>query len=114
MLLAISRILIAAAGTGLSISCAVSVHAGDNLLVRQGTDLVAARCAQCHAIDGISRSTHPAAPPFRDLHKRYRVEFLAEALAEGLVTGHPDMPEQVLEPNEIEALIAYLGSFAAK
>jgi mono/diheme cytochrome c family protein len=50
------------------------------------------------------------APPFRDLSKRYPVEFLAEALAEGIVTGHPAMPRFTFEPREIDALLTYMGS----
>ena len=35
----------------------------------------------------------------RDVHKRYPVENLAEALAEGIITGHPGKPElQFSEP----------------
>jgi mono/diheme cytochrome c family protein len=40
----------------------------------------------------------------------YPPESLAEALAEGIVSGHPDMPEFVFKPPEIEAIIAYLDS----
>ena len=32
------------------------------------------------------------APPFRILHTRYPIESIAEALAEGISTGHPSMP----------------------
>jgi hypothetical protein len=42
--------------------------------------------------------------------KRYPVEYLAEALAEGIVSGHPDMPEFVFQPDEINAILAYLDS----
>jgi cytochrome c len=52
------------------------------------------------------------APPFRDLPKRYPVDHLAEALAEGIVTGHPAMPEFTFTPREIEALLSYLSSLA--
>jgi hypothetical protein len=31
-------------------------------------------------------------------------------LAEGLSTGHPDMPEFVFEPHDISAILAYLQS----
>jgi mono/diheme cytochrome c family protein len=55
-------------------------------------------------------SPHGQAPPFRVLHERYPVEQLAEAFAEGIVTGHPDMPPFVLSPNEIDDVIAYLKS----
>jgi hypothetical protein len=32
------------------------------------------------------------APPFRTLHERYPVENLEEPLAEGIISGHPSMP----------------------
>ena len=39
------------------------------------------------------RARSPKAPPFRALHERYPVENLSEALAEGIRTGHPEMPQ---------------------
>ncbi|MBA4033255.1 MAG: cytochrome C [Bradyrhizobium sp.] len=65
-------------------------------------------CAKCHAIDKVSPSPLKIAPPFRTLHKRYPVESLAEALAEGIQTGHPTMPEFQLDPDQIGDLLAYL------
>jgi cytochrome c len=50
------------------------------------------------------------APPFRDLAKRYPIENLAEALAEGIVTGHPAMPRFTFEPREIEALLTFIAT----
>ena len=52
-----------------------------------------ANCGQCHAVGPIGESPLRIAPPFRTLHQRYPVESLAEALAEGIVTGQPSMPE---------------------
>ena len=51
-----------------------------------------------------------SAPPLRTLHRRYPVEFLTEALAEGIMTGHPAMPQFKLELDQIGDLIAYLKS----
>jgi cytochrome c len=42
--------------------------------------------------------------------KRYPPDNLAEALAEGINSGHPDMPEFVFQPPEIEAIVTYLGT----
>ena len=67
-------------------------------------------CARCHSIDRVSQSPLKIAPPFRTLHKRYPVETLAEALAEGIQTGHPTMPEFQLEPDQIHDLLTYLKS----
>ena len=40
----------------------------------------------------------------------YPVESLEEALAEGISTGHPTMPEFRLDPDQIGDVIAYLKS----
>jgi mono/diheme cytochrome c family protein len=42
------------------------------------------------------------------LHTRYPVESLQEALAEGIMTGHPTMPEFRLDPDQVSAVISYL------
>jgi mono/diheme cytochrome c family protein len=65
-------------------------------------------CARCHSIDRVSQSSLKIAPPFRNLHKRYPVETLAESLAEGIQTGHPTMPEFRLDPDQIHDLLSYL------
>ena len=71
---------------------------------------VETNCARCHAVGKAGDSPLPQAPRFRELHKRYPVENLAEAFGEGIVTGHPSMPEFVLEPDQIDDLLAYLRS----
>jgi hypothetical protein len=38
------------------------------------------------------------------------VETLQEALAEGIVTGHPTMPEFRLDPGQIGDLISFMKS----
>lgn len=75
-----------------------------------GLVLVQSHCAECHAIDKVGSSPLPIAPPLRDLHERYPVEHLEEAFAEGIMTGHSEMPQFRLEPDQIDALIAYLKS----
>ena len=47
------------------------------------------------------------APPFRTLHTKYPLENLEEAMAEGIVTGHPAMPEFRLDPGQIHDVLAY-------
>lgn len=75
-----------------------------------GQALAKRDCGGCHAVGPAGDSPLSAAPRFRDLHRRYPVEQLGEALAEGIVVGHGPMPEWVLTPQQIEALIAYLKS----
>ena len=48
------------------------------------------------------------APPFRDLKLRYPIEDLAEALAEGIMTAHPQMPVFTFSAEEVDDLLAYL------
>jgi|SRR6516165_10415079 mono/diheme cytochrome c family protein len=79
-------------------------------LEQRGRALVERHCSRCHAIDISGSSTHPEAPPFRTLGMRYPIDSLAEALAEGLVTGHPDMPEFMFEVHDVGAILAYLQS----
>ncbi|WP_336492030.1 cytochrome c [Methylobacterium nigriterrae] len=75
---------------------------------QRGLTFVQTNCAGCHAIGRTGDSPFPEAPPFRTLHERYPVESLAEALAEGITTGHPSMPEFSLDPGKIDDVIAYL------
>ena len=67
----------------------------------RGRAFAATNCARCHSIDKLTASALSIAPPFRMLHKRYPVESLEEALAEGIVTGHPTMPEFQLDPGQV-------------
>jgi cytochrome c len=78
--------------------------------VQRGTTFAQTNCSRCHSIDKISPSSHPSAPPFRNLHLKYPVEDLSESLAEGIVTGHPDMPEFRLDPGQIDDFLNFLKS----
>lgn len=82
--------------------------------VAEGEALVRTNCSPCHAVEKSGKSPHPDAPAFRTLSERYPIEDLAEALAEGIATGHPDMPEFVASPEQISAIIAYIGSLQRK
>ena len=75
---------------------------------QRGLAFVKTNCARCHSIDKLSPSSLKAAPPFRTLHQRYPVDSLAEAMAEGIVTGHPTMPEYQLDPGQIADVLAFL------
>ena len=87
----------------------VPAHAWDRQ-VKQGETLARTDCTRCHAVGHLRASPLRAAPPFHELHTRYPVEDLREALAEGIRTGHPGMPEFRFDPDQAEALIAYLKS----
>jgi cytochrome c len=75
-----------------------------------GEKLAELHCSRCHAVGNDGDSLMEGAPPLRDLKLRYPIGDLAEALAEGIVTGHPSMPEFRLDVAQINDLIAYLQS----
>lgn len=83
-------------------------------LMAAGRELVSKHCSACHAIgaDDVSRDPHALA--FRTLGKRYPIESLEEALAEGIFTGHEGMPELQFQPRDIKAVIIYLKSIQQK
>jgi mono/diheme cytochrome c family protein len=78
--------------------------------VDRGRAIVEVNCARCHAIGADGTSPFAPAPPFRELGRRYKISDLEEALAEGIVTAHPAMPEFAFEPDEIDAVVAYIKS----
>lgn len=93
-----------------SAGAAAAQEADTDAMIAEGRAIAEQRCASCHAIGPDGESPEPTAPAFRALSQRYPVEDLQEALAEGITTGHPEMPEVVLEPEQIDAFIAYLKS----
>jgi cytochrome c len=92
------------------ILAATPAAAGDAATLKWGEALLAKDCSHCHAIASTGESRHPQAPAFRTLGARYRIEFLEEALGEGIISGHPDMPEFQFAPADVGAIIAYLKS----
>jgi cytochrome c len=93
--------------------CGSAARADDGDAAK-GLAILQEHCARCHALGMTGNSPHPQAPPFRDVVERYPVEDLEESLAEGIVSGHPDMPEFTFEPKEINAILAYLNGLKTK
>jgi cytochrome c len=85
----------------------VGEAAAQSPAAQRGLNFVRANCARCHSIDKVSESPLKIAPPFRTLHLRYPIESLQEAFAEGIRTGHDNMPEFRLDPGQIGDVIAY-------
>jgi cytochrome c len=75
---------------------------------QRGFNIARTYCARCHSIDKVTESPLKIAHPFRTLHERYPVTNLEEPLAEGIVTGHPTMPEFRFEPDQIHDFIEFL------
>ena len=97
----------------IDLALAPSQAKGEEVLspaAQRGLVLVRTNCSRCHAIGKMGQSPLPIAPPFRTLHERYPVDDLQEPLAEGIVTGHPTMPEFRFDPGQVGDIIAYLKS----
>jgi mono/diheme cytochrome c family protein len=99
-------------GAFLSAAALSTVAAATDSAIERGRSIATAKCASCHAIGTAGKSPVALAPPFRTLPERYPVEHLAEALAEGIVVGHPMMPEFTFAPPEIDALLSYIESLS--
>ncbi len=104
--LAITTCLLFAAGA------AAAKEPVDAQLLKRGRAIAQANCGRCHAVGARGVSANPKSPPFRDLARKYPLNNLEEALAEGIVVGHEgvEMPQFRLNSAQIEALLAYLGS----
>ena len=111
-----SRLRAAAAGALLAAmsSLAPSFATAADSAEARGRTLAEAKCARCHAIGATGDSPLASAPPFRVLARRYPVENLAEALAEGIYVGHPAMPEFQFDPPEIDALLSFMEGLSRR
>jgi mono/diheme cytochrome c family protein len=78
--------------------------------IDRGRQIVEESCSRCHAVGVDGDSPLAAAPLFRTLGQRFRIADLEEALAEGITTGHPEMPEFAFAADDVSAIIAYLQS----
>jgi mono/diheme cytochrome c family protein len=87
-----------------------SAFAQQEPAVQRGLTFVRVHCGQCHSIDQVSESPLAIAPPFRTLHLRYPIESLQRPLSEGIIAGHPTMPQFRLDPDQISDVIAFLKS----
>ena len=96
--------------SGLLLCVAASQAAAQTPSEARGHEIVAQYCGGCHAIGVTGDSPNAKAPHFRELHLRYPVDNLAEALAEGILAGHPEMPEFRFASDDVKDIIAYLKS----
>lgn len=87
--------------------------ANDAQRAMRGGEIARVGCADCHAVGVSGSSPKPEAPLFRELGRKYPVESLEEALAEGVVVGHPGMPQVKMNEADIGAFLAYLKSIQA-
>jgi mono/diheme cytochrome c family protein len=103
---------LAAAFLAVNVRVATAAAPATDTLSSAGERILAEKCARCHATGKTGASPLEAAPPFRTLSRKYPLEQLEEALAEGITTGHPEMPEFVFSPDEIAAILSYIESIS--
>ena len=102
----IARTILAAA-VALAAAVQPATAAAD---LKLGETLLARHCGACHAVGKTDDNPQKDAPALRTLGTRYPVESLEEALGEGVMSGHPDMPEYKFDADDVDAIIAYLKS----
>lgn len=85
--------------------------AGGSELSR-GEAIAVQRCGFCHAVDAKSPSPHKITPPFRDLHQRFPIDMLREAVRTGIVSGHDEMPMSQYSIEDAKALVGYIDSLS--
>ncbi len=95
-------------GMLIAVLAASAGAAAENTATRRGKAIVTNKCSHCHAVGRTGASPHPQALPLRSLGKHYPIESLEETLGEGILSGHPDMPELRFRAKDVGAIIAYL------
>ncbi|MEE9300964.1 MAG: cytochrome C [Alphaproteobacteria bacterium] len=77
-----------------------------------GGDMALRLCSGCRAVVPGEASPVAQASPFSGFAAKWPLDYLSEALAEGIVTDHTgvEMPEFRFEPDEIDDLIAFLAT----
>ncbi len=109
----IGRIIGCVAAAILCLSSSIGSAGAEDKAVAEGRRIAHDACSPCHATGPTGASPKAEAPPFRDLGHKYPLDNLEEALAEGVVVGHPDMPEVKMNEHEIAAFVAWLKTVQA-
>ena len=99
---------------GLPVYVSTYVQAASAGEAAAGRKIAQKFCASCHAIGATGESPHPSAPPFRVIVARANIANLEEALGEGAIVGHPDMPQFEFKQRDAGNLIAYLKSLSGR
>ncbi|HML93659.1 cytochrome c [Methyloceanibacter sp.] len=97
-------------GFGFCALASAPAPAAEKDLTQKGEVIVREHCGRCHAVGLTGSSPNEEAPPFRTLSSKYPIDSLAESLAEGIMSGHPDMPVFVFTPHDVDAIIRYMQS----
>jgi cytochrome c len=77
---------------------------------REGKAILESNCGRCHSLGASGESPLPQAPPLREVYLKYPIDQLEEGFAEGMGSKHRDMPQIQFSPDQIAAILNYLGS----
>jgi mono/diheme cytochrome c family protein len=82
--------------------------------IAEGRFLADVHCAACHTFTARDQAKRSTAPPLYTLSQRYPISDLRAPLSQGIVVGHPEMPQFRFRPEDVDALIAYLDSIQVR
>jgi len=82
--------------------------------IESGRQIAQKFCSNCHAIGLTGGSPHRDAPPFREIAAGRSVGDLRRYLGEGVLVGHPSMPQWRFGAKDTNDLIAYLKSLGGR
>ncbi|MEQ1784308.1 MAG: cytochrome c [Hyphomonadaceae bacterium] len=83
-------------------------------MIESGRRIVEIQCISCHAVRADGQSRNKQAPPLRTLAERYPVTGLEQAFAQGIMVGHPGMPDFHFNQSQIKSILAYLNSIQTR
>lgn len=89
---------------------ATGAWAASDSAADQGKAILEAKCGRCHGLEATGASPLPLAPPLREVYLKYPIDQLEEGFAEGMGSRHRDMPQIQFSPDQVAAILAYLGS----
>jgi cytochrome c len=78
--------------------------------VRRGRELLEEFCSSCHAIGKSGKSQMSGAVPLRMLGHSFELDYFAQDLRRGILSGHPGMPEIKFSDDDARSVSAYLRS----
>lgn len=107
------RALLATLILGLAACAGHEETAAQAAQISDGRDIADAHCAACHAVGSFGDSPNAAAPPFREVLQHYSEASLESDLIAGMQIAHP-MPSFQINPQGVDALIAYLRTIQEK
>lgn len=97
-----------------SSGAAAALAADGQPRLSRGQAIAEAQCGACHAV-GLSDPSPTRInvnTAFRDLHKRYPIPMLVNAIRDGVIEGHDEMPAFRFSQSAMTDLLMYIDSLS--